>query len=185
MIKILRLRSILFAVVVNLFIFFCICRSIFMCWPFDQQYNLRRFLKPLDDLSTFLALNADLALFSPNPPMTIEEVKFVVSFGDGTTEDWEFPRDKMTPWDSDHSYPVYVRNALFWSTRPALIRARRYEARYIARHAATVTKQPVRVDFLISRLTIPPPEVGMGKDLFYGHQFEPFFSYIVKPGDLK
>jgi hypothetical protein len=184
MIKILRLRSILFAVVVNLFIFFCICRSIFMCWPFDQQYNPRIFLRPFDNLSSFLALNAELALFSPNPPMTIEELKFVVNFDDGTSEEWEFPRDKMTPWDSDRSYPVYVRNAILWSTRRALIRARPYEARYIARQAATGTKRPVRVDFLVSRLTIPPPDVGMGKDLIHGQQFERFFSYVVKPGDL-
>ncbi|MDR3613463.1 MAG: hypothetical protein P4L53_07845 [Candidatus Obscuribacterales bacterium] len=141
-------------------------------------------MRPFDKVSSFLALNADLVLFSPNPPKTVEVVKFVVTFDDGTSEDWQFPRDKMTPWDSDHSYPVYVRNALLWSVRRNPTRARPYEARYIARQTATATKRPMRVDFLVSRLVIPPPEVGLGQDLVEGHQFEPFFSYVVKSRDL-
>jgi hypothetical protein len=179
-----RLRSLLFGLVTNLFIFFCISRSIFMCWPFDPHYNPRRLLRSFNQLSTFLGINAELSLFAPNPPDMVGIVKFIVNFDDGTTEEWAFPRDKMMPWDSELSYRQYVHNALFWTNKRSLITIRPYEARYIARQTATATKRPVRVDFLLAQEPIPPPDEGIGKSLMQPQKYEVFFSYLVKPGDL-
>jgi hypothetical protein len=185
MITILRLKPILYAVAVNLFIVFVVCRAVFMCWPFEQEYNPRKLLPWFSMVSSYMGLDADLVLFSPNPPNNVEELQFIVTFEDGTSKECKLARDKMTPWDSEHSYPVYVRNAFLWSSRRSPLKARKYLARFIARQAATADKRPVKVDFLLSRETIPPPEIGMGKGLVYGHSFAPFYTYVVKPGDLK
>ena len=180
-----RLLETLTRVAANLFILFFICRSIFICWPFDQQYNPRHLLSAFSELSISLALDANLALFSPNPPNVISAVKFAIYFDDGTTEEWKFPGDKMLPWDSDNSYQQYIRNALFWSERRALIRQYKYEARYIAKRVATAEKHPVRIYFYRASTTIAPPETGIGHSLMQAEDFRLIYSYLVKPGDLE
>ena len=177
-------KSFLLRALANFFIFFCICRSIFMCWPFDQQYNPRVILRPFNEISSYLSLNANLNLFSPNPTGIVDDVKFVVTFDDGTTQDWKFPRDKMLPWDSEGSYGQHVRNVLFWNTQRSVKRIRPNLARYVARQTASADKHPVRVDFLHGSIVIPPLEEGTGKALVHPQQYEKCFSYAVQPGDL-
>jgi hypothetical protein len=155
-----------------------------MCWPFSQYLNLKQMLQPLNSVSSYLGLYANISLFSPNPPQYADDIKFMVIFADGSSTQWKFPRDKMTPWDSEHSFKQYIHNLFFWSAKSALIAIRPDEARYIARQAATADKRPVQVDFFYATAQVPPPSEGIGRPLILPENYEVFYSYDIQPGDL-
>lgn len=155
-----------------------------MCWPFNQYLNLKQLLQPLNNVSSYLGLYANISLFSPDPPRYADDIKFMVIFADGSSSEWMFPRDKMTPWDSEHSFKQYIHNLFFWSVKPALVAIRPDVARFIARQVATSDKRPVQVDFFYAIADVPPPEKGIGQPLIDPEQYGIFYSYDVQPGDL-
>lgn len=172
-------------ILANVFIVFFILRSVIMCWPFGQYLNLKQTLQPINALSSYLGLYANISLFSPDPPRYADDIKFVVEFDDGSFSEWAFPRDKMTPWDSEHSFRQYVHNLFFWSAKPALAAIHPDEARYIARQVSTQTRHPVEIYFFHAITDVPPPSDGIGQPLMTPQSYKLFYSYTVAAGDLK
>lgn len=111
----------------------------------------------------------------------------VITFGDGTTALWEFPRqdlltgleqmraERFRKWANDriryHEYAFLQPDA----------------ARYIARlhRTRTDSTEPKTVELMYFSIPIPPPAEGINKSLPLHTQHKTFFVYNVQPEDLK
>jgi hypothetical protein len=157
-----------------------------MAWPTNPYFDPKpRFLRPIAWPFRFFGLYNEFKLYAPNPPMQNGSMLFRVSFDDGTSSFWVFPRDKLTPWDSDHSFDRYLHMYFFWNKNRLYRKARPDFARYIARQNDAPNRHPTLVEIIDRETLIPPPAQGIGqtdgqaviRDFTY-------FSYEVKKGDL-
>ncbi len=169
----------------SVFIAFIVYGFWLMAWPTNPYFDPKvQFLKPVAEPFRFFGIYREFKLYAPTPPLKNFSIFFRISFDDGTGIDWVFPRQKLTPWDSPHSFDRYIQQYFFWEKVPIYHQIRTALARYVARQNNSQNKHPIRVEFISRVSLIPLPVAGTGKPSEQLPKDHQFFSYDVEPGDL-
>jgi hypothetical protein len=153
-------------------------------WLLPPSSVRERFLKPIKPLIEYCGLWQTYVVFAPNPRTINSDLEARISFSDGSTEVWKYPRvesyglverisqERFRKFGYDHLNED--KGAVL---RPDL-------ARYVARLYDSPTRHPVLVKLVRHWAVIPPPEEGIGKPLPPHLRFQVFLIYQVRPADL-
>ncbi len=174
------LRFRLFMTVVLSFYLFCI---ILILSPDSALRN--QLYKPVYPFLSALGFWQSWNVFAPTIRTENFHLLATITFIDGTTALWEFPRqdlltgveqmraERFRKWANDriryHEYGFLQPDA----------------ARYIARLHHTESALPKTVDLTFFSIPIPPPTEGVDKALPEHTRHKTFFVYEVQPEDLK
>lgn len=173
--------SLRFRIIVSMALVIYICACIVWMLPESRFRNALYDILKVPMLYTGIWQN--FAVFSPNPRLNNMYLSAVVTFEDGSTQYFEFPRnDKLALWQRpqkerfrkfglDNLY--YDQHRVLWPDA----------ARYVARQVRE--KAPVLVALQRHWQDLPPPERGLGNPLPDEYGLHTFFVYRVKPEDLR
>lgn len=127
----------------------------------------------------------NFAVFAPNPRDENIYISAIVTFADGSTQYFAYPRlDRLNYFDrmQKERFRKYALDNAYKDTDrgvwPDL-------ARYIARTSARAGAVPISVSLQRHWSDIPPPQKGVGKPLPENSQQLTFFVYTVSPEDLE
>lgn len=163
-------------------VFYLFCITVTVC----PQTALRNALyKPIYPFLAALGFWQSWNVFAPNIRTDNFHLLATVTFEDGTTALWEFPRqdlltgveqmraERFRKWSNDriryHEYKFLQPDA----------------ARYIARLHRNNASPPKTVELAYFSADIPPPEKGINANLPEHTKHKTFFVYAVQPEDLK
>lgn len=124
------------------------------------------------------------AVYCPNPKQKNVHVSALVTFADGSTSLWDFPRLERLPVLERAQYERIRKvstDYVFWSDYKWLCPD---AAKYIARQYARDGKVPVTVTLLGHWAMIPPPEEGLGKPIPKDTNMSPIYVHQVKKEDI-
>ncbi len=158
---------------------------VMMAWPTNPFFDPKPFLlRPIGFPFHYFWLYNEFRLYAPDPPRHDGSIYYVIHFDDGTVSNWFYPRSKMTPWDSEHSFDRYMCQYFWWNENAMTRRARPGLARYVARQNNSPTRHPVSVDFISRIHVVPDISVGVGNIYPQPFQDVQFYSYSLQPRDL-
>jgi len=123
-------------------------------------------------------------MFAPDPSKLNNYVAAVITYSDGTSSSWEFPRMENLGYIDKYfkeRYRKYANDCLNLDMYSALWPD---AARYIARLNTRPSNPPVAVDLVRHWYIVQPPGPNGEEPAVPWNQY-PFFRYIVNPGDLK
>jgi len=124
------------------------------------------------------------AVYCPNPRQKNVHVSALVTFADGSTALWDFPRLERMPV-LERAQKERIRKVstdyVFWSDYKWLCPD---TCKYIARQYAHDGKIPVTVTLLGHWSLIPPPEEGLGKPIPRDSNLTTIYVHHVKNEDI-
>jgi hypothetical protein len=142
-------------------------------------------LKPVEPLITYTGLWQGWTMFSPDPRMVNLDLDAIITYSDGTTTVWQYPRvDKLAFFEKmlKERYRKFGYDHLNWAAEKILWPD---FARWVARINNSGGPTPVKVQLERHWAHVPPPEKGIGNPLPpHANQYL-FFTYEVKPEDLQ
>ena len=171
--------------VLSVLIAYVVYAFFLMAWPTNPYFDAKVvFLRPVSRPFYYFSLYNEFKLYAPEPPRQNTAIIFRVRFDDESSNYWVYPRDKLAPWDGEHSFDRYLDMYFFWSKGSLVRKCRPAFARYVARQNDSPSRHPIQVDLIERVRPIPVPEQGIGN--LYGPivQDIEFFSYRVKKEDL-
>lgn len=144
-----------------------------------------RLIKLVSPALDYSALWQNFAVFSPEPRESNIYISAVVTFADGSSQYFVYPRlDRLSLWDrmQKERYRKYALDNVYKDDGRGLWPDL---ARYVARLFYKAGRKPIAVSLQRHFSDIPTPEKGIGKPLTNGYDTVTFFVYSVKPEDLQ
>jgi hypothetical protein len=144
-----------------------------------------RLIKLVSPVLDYPALWQNFAVFSPEPRESNIYISAVVTFADGSSQYFAYPRlDRLSLWDrmQKERYRKYALDNVYKDDDRGLWPDM---ARYVARLFYHAGRKPIAVSLQRNFSDIPAPEKGIGKPLPVGYDSATFFVYYVKPEDLQ
>jgi hypothetical protein len=142
-------------------------------------------LKPMEPAILYTGLWQAWTMFSPDPRSVNLDLDAIITYEDGSTETWIYPRaDKYSLLERvpKERFRKYGYDHLNWDAEKELWPD---FAGWVARTHNTAGKRPKQIKLERHFAYIPPPEEGLGKPAPPHSEHYLFFTYDVKPGDLK
>lgn len=163
-------------------IMFVYATALWLMAPFPARDAL---LRPLFPYIFYVGMWQQYDAFAPSPRMTNIDITAVVTYADGSTTIWQYPRVETMGFlqrMQKERFRKYGYDYLNWEDYEYLCPD---FCRWVARMHNKDGKTPLAVALERHEATIPPPDQGMGKPP-PPHDFTfQFFKYEVKPEDLK
>jgi hypothetical protein len=160
---------------------FCI---VFWCIPIDSPLIVR-FRESVKPYVLWTGLFQKWDMFAPDPSKLNNYVGAILTYRDGRTAEWDFPRMENLGYVDRYfkeRYRKYANDNLRIDARSALWPD---AARYVARlNAADPANPPVEVALVRHWSEVPPPGAHGEPPPSPWNQYV-FFRYPVQPGDLK
>jgi hypothetical protein len=123
------------------------------------------------------------AMFAPDPPKTNAYVDAEVTFRDGRTAIWRFPRMQELGFIQRSFKERYRKFSIERLARNGNAALWPDTARYIARQYPDAGNPPVLVRLIRHFSDIPPPEAsGQASDVWYSCVF---YAHAIQAGDLQ
>jgi len=169
-------------IAISVFLAFNLFAIISWCVPIDSPLivRCREFAGPY---LRFTGLFQKWDMFAPDPSKLNNYVAAVVTYRDGTSSLWTFPRmEKLGPMDRylKERYRKYANDNLRLDSNEGIWPD---AARYIARANYRPSNPPVTVGLVRYWRFVPPPGPNAEAQAGDWNQYM-FFRYSVAPGDL-
>jgi len=174
-----RLRKPLISALIVLILY---CGSL---WILPDSAGRSTLLEPFTPVILYIGLCHKYTMFAPNPKNINLDIDAKVTFSDGSTTVWQYPRierlglyeriqkERFRKFGIDHLKNDDHR--LLWPDF----------ARWVARINDSGGRHPVRIELERNWADVPPPAVGIGSALPRHWRKFLFYTYGVASGDLK
>jgi hypothetical protein len=137
------------------------------------------------DYLGFFALYQDYSVFAPNPRSVNVHMEAVVTYADGSSRLWQYPRiERMNMWQRiiKERYRKFGDDNIAWTLNNKFLQDL---ARYVARITSSGSHKAVMVSIVRYFAAIPPPPYGLNTSLPPQFERQTLTTYEVKPEDLE
>lgn len=170
-------------VVISVYIIFHF--SLILDWLFAPR-DYKVYAEQFAQYIFFLGLDQNFAMFAPNPPQHNVFLAALITYEDGATKLWFYPRMErlgIIERIGKERYRKFFNDNFAFNNVPE---QQRDLARFIARQNDTYPdNKPVMVTLMRYHGDIPAPSQGIGKPLPRASNSHPIMTYPVAPEDLQ
>ena len=168
---------------VSAFLMFNLFAIVTWCMPLDSPLiaRCRSLIRPY---LLYTGLFQKWDMFAPDPSKVNHYVAGVVTYQDGSTSVWTFPRMENLGYIDKYFKERYRKYANDFLNLDVYSGLWPDAARYIARQNNRPSNPPIVVDLVRHWSMVPPPDSGEDPSLARWNQYQ-FFRYIVREGDLR
>jgi hypothetical protein len=159
--------------------------TLIVCWMFPNhpiEHELTTIFRPYIG---FLAMHQDYSVFAPNPRTVNVHLEAMVTYIDGTSRIWQFPRvERMNLWQKmfKERYRKFGADNLAWTTNIKLLQDL---ARYVARITSSASHRAAMVTIYRYDAGIPPPPIGFNESPPPQADVQTILTYAVQDEDLE
>ncbi len=155
------------------------------CWMFPNHPIEQALIENFRQYLGFLALNQDYSVFAPNPRSVNVHLEALVTYSDGTTRIWRYPRtERMNLWQAmiKERYRKFGDDNIAWTLNNKLLQDL---ARYVARLTSNGSHKAMMVTLIRYFAAIPPFPYGLNEKLPAHYEVHILNTYAVKAEDLQ
>jgi hypothetical protein len=159
--------------------------SLILCWLFAPR-DYKEYAEQFAQYIFFLGLDQNFAMFAPNPPSRNASLLAIITYENGETKLWFYPRMErlgILERMGKERYRKFFNDNFAFNNVPE---QQRDLARFIARNNNNYpNNKPMMVTLMRYHCDIPPPSIGLGKPLPRLSEAKVLISYPVTSEDLQ